>query len=486
MTSTTSRAFSMGMSADTLQEREPQGIRRTARLLARSVLFVTLLAACVDVVGEVDVERFPILVAPTDPTPCPDGEDCSTCTPADMRCSGDLLQRCNGVGSAFEFVAKCGSAALCDAAGGRCQLAECAPREQRCTESGAREICNRDRTGFELVEQCASLAACSAVSGRERCIDASCSPGRQRCNGRQIEQCLPDGASFAPVGTPCESAALCEEEESGLARCNTPTCQPGAFRCSDRELERCSDELDGFVAVETCASPEHCRATAGQCEPADCEPLSHRCAGAVLERCDATGARFEQVTTCSSAESCDATAGVCLTAPPPPPPPPPVLGNEAYTFRDRTVPRANGLGPLSVTMPDQWNDVDTTPLTNSTGAVRGPRLIASTDRARFTTYYDIPGLYFTAVPRPPSDIAAMLAEFDLSRTCTRGGAVTYRDPLYTGTSRTWTNCGATGATTIVVAAEPADRSFVTVVIVTSLASRDETARRRIWDSFEVD
>jgi hypothetical protein len=102
--------------------------------------------------------------------------------------------------------------------------------------------------------------------------------------------------------------------------------------------------------------------------------------------------------------------------------------------------------------------------------------------------FDIPGVLFSATAQlVPIDAAFALSQFDLAGRCTYRGREDYEfDGLYEGLTDIWVNCGSTGATTYVVAAAPPDNAFVTVVIVTAVADRDEEARNRIWASFEVE
>ena len=87
----------------------------------------------------------------------------------------------------------------------------------------------------------------------------------------------------------------------------------------------------------------------------------------------------------------------------------------------------------------------------------------------------------------PVTVAGRQAEFDLSTRCTKSTSEPYEDDLYQGTTQTWTNCGVTQATTAVVVALDKDQGrFVTIVAVTTVASRDVEAREEIWNSFEVE
>jgi hypothetical protein len=130
--------------------------------------------------------------------------------------------------------------------------------------------------------------------------------------------------------------------------------------------------------------------------------------------------------------------------------------------------------------------VDNAPWRNTAGTTLGPRLVISRDSARFSSRFDIPGVLFAATNVAPISAATRLAEFDLSAQCTRDTSDTYTDALYTGPRQNWTNCGTTGARTAVIAAAPRQSpNFVTIVIVTTVAERDVTARQNAWDSFEV-
>jgi hypothetical protein len=398
------------------------------------------------------------------------------------------LQRCNAAGQDWELIDQCASPALCDTAAG-CQAPACAPQQYHCTESGELQICNTDQNGFELRDQCRSGAYCSAVSGREGCEGSACSPGRRRCNGAQIEQCLADRSGFMAVGAPCASASLCKEDESENVRCVEPVCGPGQFRCSAGQLQRCADERDQFVTVTQCLAEEQCHADLARCDEPLCMPGEQRCTGSTLERCNPGQSAFSPIAECESAAQCDRTQAACLPVPPAPvtPPPPPVLGTDPYTFVETSGAAALGLGPMRLVVPTEWNDVDMSPWASSAGQTLGPRFIASTDATRFATYYDIPGVYFSATASTPVDVAARLAEFDLSLSarCSRGASAPYSDQFYTGTSQTYTNCGSTGASTVLVVSTPDDGRFICIVIVTMLAERDQEARDRVWFSFEV-
>ncbi len=450
-------------------------------------LLCLLPGACEELVGPIDVDGAPIEYAeplkgsPGAPecgdagAPCPS----SGCQPMEYSCQGTVLQRCNASGTIWELFDQCASDALCSPELGACIPAACGRGEHRCTETGELLRCSSDLTHFEQAAVCRSQAFCSAQAGREGCEQTACRAGRQRCNGPQIEQCRADRRGFEVVGEPCASAALCIEGESEKARCAQAACALGGFQCVGASLERCADELDRFVPLTSCETPELCNQALGRCEPPACEAGKRQCQGSLLQICNPGRTGFVTELDCVLPALCDASSPACLAVPPPPP----VLGTDPYTFVSATGPGALGLGPMVLELPSQWADIDTRPWTSPTGETLGPLYIASTDAARFATSFDIPGVYFGATAVAPLDVVAMQARFDMSARCTRGALESYRDQLYAGTAQTWTGCGATNATNVVVAAIPDDKDYVAVVIVTILADRDRVAMDRIWRTF---
>jgi hypothetical protein len=452
-----------------------------------------LVLGCLDMLGDVNVDHTGTAILPNKGTDCTDAEAAAgtcvvRCDAGTARCSEGLLQRCNDQGDGWGLIDQCASQALCDAEAGVCNPPACAAREYRCTDSGELQMCGPDRSGFELVQQCPSAAFCSAVPGRAQCEGTACRAGRQRCNGPQIEQCREDRSGFDPVGEPCASAALCREGEAIFPSCAAPACVPGTFVCEGSILSRCSDDAARYIAINDCGTPEACLAPEQRCAGAGCTAAAQRCTGSVLERCNAAGSAYEPVATCASASLCDATAAACLTTPTPPDPlpDPTVLDGDAYSLVNTTSEALLGLGPLRLRLPSEWTDINQTPWTDAAGTAIGPRFIASSDAARFARSFDIPGVSFSATAQAPVDVALRQAELDLSAHCTKGTAEAYEDDLYAGTTQSWTNCGATQATTsVVVALDKAASRFIAVVIVTMTATRDDRARRAIWDSFEV-
>jgi hypothetical protein len=437
-----------------------------------------------------------------------DAGNCPSCMPGGYRCEGDLLERCAPAGNAWALVEQCDSAGLCDSIEGVCRPKACEPQQYDCAETGDLVRCNADLTGFTLVQRCDSAAMCSAARGQERCGPVICDLGDRRCNGAQLEECRPDRMGFAATGAVCASAALCREDEPGKARCATQTCTAGQYSCDGRALRLCNENSAGWTVMDYCTTDALCRADLQLCVTPTCNPGQRRCSGGVLEVCRADQTDFELVADCGDPLLCDIRVPTCLTTPAPPvvtppvtpppvtpppvtppavpPPPADVLSGPAYTTVTAPEVAALGLNLNNLDVPREWNQIDNTPWRNAAGTTLGPRLVISRDSARFSSRFDIPGVLFAATNVAPINAATRLAEFDLSAQCTRDTADTYTDPLYTGPRQNWINCGATGARTAVIAAVPrTNPNFVTVVIVTTVADRDITARQLIWESFEV-
>ncbi|MDH3707597.1 MAG: peptidase S1, partial [Acidimicrobiia bacterium] len=98
--------------------------------------------------------------------------------------------------------------------------------------------------------------------------------------------------------------------------------------------------------------------------------------------------------------------------------------------------------------------------------------------------WDSPGVKVeSARDRTAADIGASLNEIDFSQVCTNGGRTPYQDPFYIGESQLWTECDGTGAIYIVVAAVPADGSFMVRVEIQAVEPRDLDAADRVLDTF---
>jgi len=163
-------------------------------------------------------------------------------------------------------------------------------------------------------------------------------------------------------------------------------------------------------------------------------------------------------------------------------------GASGYTYSNVT----DGTGQLSVDVPDQWTDFDPSPPLNTYGVSIdfGPALVASTDLATFQTSYDVPGMVFTATSASTTQntqavLAALEGDQNVSGCSTVTPAEPYADPLYTGVSQLYTDCGGAGASFVWIAVEDIDETFIAVVGIQLLTDADVEALEAILDTFVV-
>ena len=80
----------------------------------------------------------------------------------------------------------------------------------------------------------------------------------------------------------------------------------------------------------------------------------------------------------------------------------------------------------------------------------------------------------------------LLDAFDYSDGCTYDGRTDYQDSLYTGKYDVWTDCGDGGSVFIVLAAEPEDQSFLTLITFQAVTEADLDALDKVLDTFFAD
>jgi hypothetical protein len=250
------------------------------------------------------------------------------CVPREVRCDVNRLIACNAGQTALGLFEECATPKLCDASiaytgrrgSPRCVRATCAPGEHRCTDAGVLEVCNADRDGYDPIEACIGAPFCNAVAadnGQPGCEDAPCEAGEMQCNGPQIQVCVTDRTRFDPLGAPCETRGLCNDDNDRAAFCQAPVCQRGAFsgsefRCEGATLLRCNDQHTGFDTLASCATPGLCNAALGfsGCQPPVCSPGETRCNGNFVQRCNDQRTGFDNIEQCA-AGTCDSFAGRC-------------------------------------------------------------------------------------------------------------------------------------------------------------------------------
>lgn len=244
------------------------------------------------------------------------------CTAGELSCDGERLLRCRQAGDGHDVLSTCASAALCQRAvaeGAGDVTPSCAavcspPGSFRCSGM-LLEQCASDSTGFDTIEDCGALGlVCDSTLGA---CGGPCTPGSYRCNSAMLEVC--DASEMWVMSLECATPALCVATQdlggAWRAECLTPACEPEEIRCNPddgRLLEQCNADRTGFDLLDTCASPELCRANDGRCDPPQCMPgeggtLPLRCDPInplAVQQCRADLTGFDLLQTCVEGEFC--------------------------------------------------------------------------------------------------------------------------------------------------------------------------------------
>ncbi len=261
-------------------------------------------------------------------TPAPLSCVVPECIPGERRCTGDRLEFCNEGRTGWELAETCATPVLCVnsltyAGTGerpRCIRATCDVGEHECTEGGVLQVCDEGRDRFRQLETCIGPPFCNSVEadqGRAGCLAAPCASGQMQCNGPQRQVCRQDRTGFDPVGAPCETRDLCNDDDPANAFCRAPTCQRGPtsateFRCQGSVLERCNDQHTGYERFAQCETAGLCNAGFGfeGCRPPVCAEGERRCQGDFVQVCNADRTAFVNFERCD-AGTCDSVAGRC-------------------------------------------------------------------------------------------------------------------------------------------------------------------------------
>jgi hypothetical protein len=161
-------------------------------------------------------------------------------------------------------------------------------------------------------------------------------------------------------------------------------------------------------------------------------------------------------------------------------------GTDSYTFTSIS----DDTGQLTVEAPEEWSDVDGRVAT--LGNITLPDLRASTDMDEYNANFDVPGFEFRATSDSSTgDPRAVLNEYATRSegSCAEDlGVQSYADPLYTGVSQVFTDCGTSGASFVWTVVQPIDTSdgdYIAVVGVQILTDADIEALGHILDTFVV-
>ena len=140
-------------------------------------------------------------------------------------------------------------------------------------------------------------------------------------------------------------------------------------------------------------------------------------------------------------------------------------------------------GSLSVSVPAAWSDVDGAPV--DIDGVSSPSIVASSDVAAFNERWDVPGVQFVASTALAGFAADELLDLADPGTCESLGREDYDDGAFAGRFETFADCGGTGATTVVVAAEASDGSVGVLVVVQVVTDADLVALDEVLRSFNT-
>ncbi|MCA9951563.1 MAG: trypsin-like peptidase domain-containing protein [Anaerolineales bacterium] len=142
-------------------------------------------------------------------------------------------------------------------------------------------------------------------------------------------------------------------------------------------------------------------------------------------------------------------------------------------------------GVLYMEVPAEWTDIDGSAWVVD-GEVIGESIRVSPDIAGFNETWSTPGVFFGATDQYAADMDELLDAFDYSDGCTYDGRTDYQDSLYTGKYDVWTDCGDGGSVFIVLAAEPEDQSFLTLITFQAVTEADLDALDKVLDTFFAD
>jgi serine protease Do len=142
-------------------------------------------------------------------------------------------------------------------------------------------------------------------------------------------------------------------------------------------------------------------------------------------------------------------------------------------------------GRLSVEVPVEWFDTDTTPIVADDGTSI-PRIEAAPDLESFRSAFDTPGVQFAAAPAAEFGVDDVLADFAQSTACTDAGTFDYDDGKFAGRYQIWSDCGGTDTKFVVLGTTAAtDTSTTFATIVQVVTDADLGALDHIMATFDA-
>lgn len=158
--------------------------------------------------------------------------------------------------------------------------------------------------------------------------------------------------------------------------------------------------------------------------------------------------------------------------------------NTAGTTYNNYMTVSDDSGALMMDVPTGWSDVDGRAW-ELEGETIGLSLIAAPNINDFYNSWGTPGVFFGATDQFDVTVNELLDIFDFSGDCSYSGRTEYDDGAYSGNYDVWLDCGGTGTLLVVLAAEPADGSYQTLVMVQVVSDADLDALDKILATFVV-
>ncbi len=141
-------------------------------------------------------------------------------------------------------------------------------------------------------------------------------------------------------------------------------------------------------------------------------------------------------------------------------------------------------GTLTISAPAAWAQVSGEPVTLDDGTVL-PFLIAAPDIVAFGDSFETPGMFLTAIPGA-TDVDGALAQFaPAPGECGEPVIDTYSDQKFTGKFAIYPACGGGATLNVIVAATPADGSYLALLGVQTVTAADVAALDTLFDTFDV-
>jgi serine protease Do len=143
-------------------------------------------------------------------------------------------------------------------------------------------------------------------------------------------------------------------------------------------------------------------------------------------------------------------------------------------------------GVLTVEVPAEWSDRDTSPGADEAGNPI-PYIAAAPSLEGLFGNYNTPGMVFAAVPVANATIDEWLQEFSGAAECTDGGVFTdYDDGVFAGSYQIWEDCAGTATDYLVLATLPkAGGPYLIVTAVQLVSDADLEALDRILRTFNL-